>query len=57
MAFQYHQNFQDGLFGKYQQALARIPSDSSILEVGCHTGYFSRVLIVSKFMGSLHWSR
>lgn len=45
MTFQYHQNFKDGLFGKYQQTLARIPSDSSILEVGCHTGYFSRVLI------------
>lgn len=41
----YHQNFNKGLFGKYAKVLQYIPANSDILEIGCHSGYFSKVLM------------
>lgn len=41
----YHRTFPQGLTGKYAAVLRRLPPSGAVLEVGCHTGYFSRVLI------------
>lgn len=45
MTLVYHRTFEGEISGKYAKVAARLPPKSSILEVGCHTGYFSRVLI------------
>jgi len=41
----YHQQCEKGLMGKYAKVAHRLPPQSSILEIGCNTGYFSRVLM------------
>ncbi|MFV9504991.1 MAG: class I SAM-dependent methyltransferase [Oscillochloridaceae bacterium umkhey_bin13] len=42
--FVYHQDFKHGLFSKYLEVAARLPAAGTILEIGCHTGYFSAYL-------------
>jgi len=45
MVLSYHRSFQQGLVGKYAKVARKLPSNGSILEIGCHTGYFSRALM------------
>lgn len=46
MNFLYHHNFkEEGIPSKYIKVINELPSSSYILEVGCHTGFFSRLLI------------
>lgn len=40
----YHQSFKSGLFGKYVSVAKKLPTRGSVLEIGCHTGYFSAYL-------------
>jgi methionine biosynthesis protein MetW len=44
MTTTYHRSFATGLEGKYTEVFERLTPQSEILEVGCHTGYFSRFL-------------
>lgn len=41
----HHRSFPKGLDGKYAKVDHRLPPGCSVLEIGCHTGYFSRVLM------------
>lgn len=41
----YHQSFPNGLFGKYLEVYRLLSPGSKILEIGCHTGYFSKFLL------------
>ncbi len=41
----YHRTIGTPLQGKYEVVAGRIPSGSSVLEIGCHTGYLSHALI------------
>ncbi len=41
----YHRTFSAGVTDKYSAVLRHLPPRGRILEVGCHTGYFSRVFI------------
>ncbi len=41
----YHQSFSEGIPSKFQKILARLNDNDSILEVGCHTGYFTKLLL------------
>jgi 2-polyprenyl-3-methyl-5-hydroxy-6-metoxy-1,4-benzoquinol methylase len=45
MNLQYHRVFDTGLDGKYAKVASNIPQRSSVLEVGCHSGSFSRHLM------------
>jgi SAM-dependent methyltransferase len=45
MPLTYHRTFSTGLTGKYAAVLRRLPAGCRVLEVGCHTGYFSKVLM------------
>jgi 2-polyprenyl-3-methyl-5-hydroxy-6-metoxy-1,4-benzoquinol methylase len=45
MALTYHRSLENGLSGKYAVVAGRLPVGASILEVGCHTGYFSKALM------------
>jgi 2-polyprenyl-3-methyl-5-hydroxy-6-metoxy-1,4-benzoquinol methylase len=45
MTLTYHRVFDGPLTGKYQKVAERLPTGCSVLEVGCHTGYFSRALM------------
>ena len=47
----YHRDFSQGLDGKYAKVMAHLTSKAkgSVLEIGCHTGYFSRVLLNNGF--------
>ncbi len=42
--FKYHRTFEHNLQGKYQKVFDALSSPASVLELGCHTGYFSRFL-------------
>lgn len=45
MARKYHREFEcGGLTGKYAAIMRRLTPRSSVLEIGCHTGYFTRAL-------------
>lgn len=45
ISMHYHREFERGLVGKYARVAQLLAPESSILEVGCHTGYFARTLI------------
>lgn len=45
MTLIYHQDFTAGLPEKYSKVLNRLSHKDSVLEIGCHTGYFSRVIL------------
>jgi len=45
MTQNYNRDFALGIVGKYAEVANRLPPQSSILEVGCHTGYFSQFLM------------
>jgi SAM-dependent methyltransferase len=40
----YHRDLSAGLIGKYSIVATYLPPEGRILEVGCHTGYFSKAL-------------
>jgi SAM-dependent methyltransferase len=40
----YHRDFDAGLTGKYALVADRLPEGCSVLELGCHTGSFGKVL-------------
>ena len=41
-------SFEGGLTGKYAKVISRLPVASSVLEVGCYTGFFTRILLDNK---------
>jgi methionine biosynthesis protein MetW len=41
---QYHRDLSEGVVGKYAVVAAHLPPGSRVLELGCHTGYFSQAL-------------
>ncbi len=41
----YHRSFANGLEGKYEKIMTKLTPGMSVLEIGCHTGYFARYLI------------
>jgi SAM-dependent methyltransferase len=45
MSTRYRQDLSKGLFGKYLSAMRFLPPSGSILELGCASGDFSRVLM------------
>lgn len=45
MSFVYHRSFSSALEGKYAKVAEKLPPKGTILEVGCHTGYFSCYLL------------
>lgn len=45
MALIYAPNFERGVTAKYAKVLSRLPPASSVLEMGCYAGSFTRVLI------------
>jgi SAM-dependent methyltransferase len=45
MALTYHRSLANGLTGKYAVVADRLRAGTSILEIGCHTGYFSKALM------------
>lgn len=45
MSLPYHINFEKGLFGKYKKVAEKLPPKSCILDIGCHTGTFGKILI------------
>ncbi|WP_416672274.1 class I SAM-dependent methyltransferase [Egbenema bharatensis] len=45
MSLVYHRSFSNGLEGKYAKVAEKLSPGSRILEIGCHTGYFSRYLL------------
>ena len=44
MAKNYHRDLSGGLVGKYSIVAAHLPPEGRILELGCHSGYFGKVL-------------
>jgi 2-polyprenyl-3-methyl-5-hydroxy-6-metoxy-1,4-benzoquinol methylase len=50
--FNYHQDFKQGMSFKYKKVSELITNDQSILEIGCHTGDFGKVL---KMKGNKVW--
>jgi SAM-dependent methyltransferase len=44
MSLIYHQRFDKGIYGKYLKVAHLLPPRASVLEIGCHTGYFSQFL-------------
>ncbi|QNP29943.1 class I SAM-dependent methyltransferase [Cylindrospermopsis curvispora] len=45
MAQNYNRDFSLGIVGKYAEVANRLPPQSFILEIGCHTGYFTQFLM------------
>jgi 2-polyprenyl-3-methyl-5-hydroxy-6-metoxy-1,4-benzoquinol methylase len=41
----YHQDFAAGMPEKYSKVLNRLSHKDSVLEVGCHSGYFTKVIM------------
>lgn len=45
MTLRYHKVFESKLEGKYAKAAERLQPSGRVLEIGCHSGYFSRFLM------------